>query len=58
MEKWEKSQTKPANMLNWHFWNKKHRIQVVVEAKNYPQANKRLKDAIPDMNFIFQFGEK
>lgn len=46
------------NELNWHFYNNKHRIQVIVAAVTFAQAKKRLRDMIPDVPFIFQFGEK
>ena len=45
--------------FDWHFWNAKHRVQFVVEAKTLAQAKKQLRemfegDTPPE--FTFQFG--
>ena len=61
-------------MYNWHFWISRYKIQVVVEAKTFAQAKKKLRDMFtqesmnvrsprqytyrPSANFTFQFGEK
>ena len=49
-----------AKVYNWHFWNTKRKVQVVIDATSYMGARKHLRLAFGKMadEFVFEFGDE